>query len=471
MFLGACGGVEPARELAALRAQVPELVKAKKWDELAETTDRILKLDPKNVDVRRHAAWNLSYNLSAEPDDVKKRYEWVRRGILLLVDGMDLDAKNAVFARDAGWFIAHKIGRSDDHREFRRLFAVDAALHARLEKHIRMREARGPEGKPDNWLAGVLLMRRAVELADFRNPTEGSPNPLVLLSEPGSCLINYARALDEEGRPGEVVLRAWRDAEKEWRAFGDREIPMGKGDAVRLNDREKLAAKVDGLWRTFDRLEPGLRDRLRDMAEKALPERVREAMRTPSEKRTDEQVALAQSGEDAIGPSIGTLSKRAQGPSRDEALRIAREAFATEREVQRSESYAGVVDFDYWLVRCQSEQSDVVRQARALVVDAERELSQSRKAIDAAGGHAEKRDEQAFGHWTKARGLYDQAFDKWAEAANRFPRLLAGDATVDELKDMVDHYREVFLGGKPLPENSPLRVIAKIWEQRNQGRH
>jgi len=442
---------EKAREVATLWAQAQKLVMNRDYENLAATLEKLLKLDPKHVEARRHAAWNLTYNLSIEPREVGGRYEWVRRGILVLIDGLDLDEKNTVLYRDTGWFIAQKIGFSDEHLQYRRLFAADQPLHKRLGKYIQVVEALGPDGKPDNWLVARLLTLRAIELVDRKETSMESMNPLIVFSQAGMCRINFARALNEEGYFGEKAVQAWREAEKEWRQFGDREIPTTKGGSVRLSEREKFVAKASRLWKQFDRLQPTLRDRLRAVAMEELPEPLHKALKTPVEQRTAEQAALARSAARLLIPSVEELSRYAKDSNREEALKLARQAVAAERQADRIGRYAGIVRFDSWLVRCRAEQSNVMRQARRLIFEAQQQVAKGRVDSD---------DPTHPG----ARRLYKQAFAKWAEAFARFPKLLSDERFCEVMMDMVDRYRQIVLDGGPLPDNFPLRAFTKYWE-------
>lgn len=442
-----------AQQLAVLAASLRDFRAKKDWENVAATHEEILSLEPNNAKLRRFVAWDLSYNISAEIEDVGKRYEWIRRGILVLIDGIDNSAKDARLCWDAGWFIAQKLGRSDERRQFRRLFAADEKFHQRIGRHVAVARASGPDGKPDNWLVGRLFFLRAIELGQREGASIRDVSPLMYYSDPAMCRIQFASALVEEGHSGQTAVRAWQEGEREWKQTGDREIATAYGFSIRLNDRNKHRADAAKLWKEFDRLQPGLRDRLRDEATKALPEPQRRALQTPPEKRTDNQWDLAAKAEVGLRLSPEILSARVQGAGRAEALRIGRQALDADRRAAAVGQYGEIVNYDYWLRRCRIERSDVVLQARQLAFRAAAQLDKGRlDSTDSAN--------------PGARQLYEQAFGKWAEALGHFENLIDDEYVCQDVMAVIGQYRRAILGGKPLPGDFPLRKVVDRWGAR-----
>lgn len=401
---------EKAHEAAASFDQAKVL--GEKEEDRAAAFEELLKREPRNVELRRLAAHCFSFNMSCVPDDVGKRYEWIRRGIVVLIEGIDLDNKSPLLCHDTGWFIAQAIGRNVDCRQLRRLFSADETLHQRMAKHVPIGEALGPEGKPDCWLVGRLFFLRAIELVDrAKGGTIEGMSPLIYLSDPAMCRSEYARALSQEGYFGQATIEAWREAEREWRQLGDREIAMTDGVVIRLNDAERLAAEAGRLWSQFDQLQPGLRQR--------SPER---------------------------------LSECVEGPNGEEALRIRRQALASDRQAKLTRKYASIVNFDCWIQRCRVERSDVMLKARRLAFEAEQELAEGRLDSD---------DLQSPG----ARQLYERAFAKWAEAFAQFECLIDNDLVGEGVIGAVRRYRQAVLQGAPLPADFPLRQFVSRWEE------
>jgi hypothetical protein len=421
------------------------------WEDRVDAFEKLLRREPKNVKLRRLAAHHFSYNMSSVPDTVGKRYEWIRRGILVLIEGIELDNESPILYHNAGWLIAHAVGRNVDGRQLRRLFSTDETFHQRIGKYVPIGEALGPEGKPDCWLVGALFLLRAIELVDrAEGGTIEGMSPLIYLQAPAMCRSNFAQALSQEGYFGQATIEAWREAEREWRQLGDRQIAATDGVVIKLNDVERLAAEAARLWSQFDRLQPGLRSRLSDKAVKALSAASRRALRTPPGERSAEQVELAREAEHPLRLSPERLSESVQGPNSDEALRIGRQALAIDQQARLTRRYAFIVNFDCWLQRCRVERSDVMLEARRLAFQAEQQLAKERLDSD---------DPQSPG----ARQLYERSFAKWAEAIAQFECFIDNTLLGEDVIGAVRRYHQSILQGAPLPADFPLHQFVSRW--------
>jgi hypothetical protein len=140
---------------------------------------------------------------------------------------------------DAGWFTAHKIGRSDDAKAFRRLFATDTEFHKLLERHVDLKSAAGPDGTPDNWLVGKLWFEKAIAVVEKHGLPDDFIVPQLLYGEPARCQMRYAAAIQEDGHLGEAAS-AWKEAAALWSALGDREFARQDGTKVRLKDDQAM---------------------------------------------------------------------------------------------------------------------------------------------------------------------------------------------------------------------------------------
>ena len=92
------------------------------WDNLAATLKQITKLQPNFLSVWEFQAHNLSYNISVEFDDYRQRYHWVKKGIGFLMEGTHYNRDNPIMYHQIGWFMGQKLGRSDERKQFRRMF-------------------------------------------------------------------------------------------------------------------------------------------------------------------------------------------------------------------------------------------------------------------------------------------------------------------------------------------------------------
>ena len=199
-------------------------------------------------------AHNLSYNVSAEFDDYRSRYHWVKKGLEFLLEGTKYNQRNPRLFWSLGWFTGHKIGRSDEHVQFRRLFRQDTDFHNTLMDYVNMNNARGPDGYPDNWLVAYLWYLQSEAVVDKGVPvtwmrldvnvegyTDKRRSPVIFYSDPPMALIAHADAITREITPGEKTRNAWKRAGREWESFGSMDIPTTFGDTVRLNSLAQTA--------------------------------------------------------------------------------------------------------------------------------------------------------------------------------------------------------------------------------------
>jgi hypothetical protein len=97
----------------------------KNFNQLEDTVESIILLQPHFKSVWEFQAWNLAFNVSAECDDVADRYHWVKRGAKFLVRGTRRNEKVPELKFMMGTFFGQKIGRADEKEVFRRYFIND----------------------------------------------------------------------------------------------------------------------------------------------------------------------------------------------------------------------------------------------------------------------------------------------------------------------------------------------------------
>ncbi len=112
--------------------------------------------------------WNLCYNISVEFDDYHDRYYWVIKGINFLKEGTTYNKKDPRLLSEIGWTIGEKIGRADEHVQFRQLFREDDDFNGSL-----------PRTQRDNWLVGREWLMKAEDLAAQGVPGQGQEPALV----------------------------------------------------------------------------------------------------------------------------------------------------------------------------------------------------------------------------------------------------------------------------------------------------
>ena len=401
----------------------------KDWTNLSATLNQIAKIQPHFISVWKFQAWNLSYNVSSEFDDYKDRYRWVIRGIHHLMEGIEKNEYDPRLYWDQGWFTAQKIGRADEHVQFRRLFRQDEDFHATLPPDLF-----DPTG--DNWLCGKLCFLKAEDI-DRRSEVPGAKeremkgmSPLVFHSDPGMCQINYAEALEDDGTFGEVAAGAWQTGQREWHAYGERDIETSFRDpstggklSIHLNDREHFEEKARDLVAELESLGPGLRKKIeQEKRETALSDKEREALDTPVADRTDKQRQLAMVASEKIKVSHEEVARRVAGRDYAKALKLADEAKKAEQMANYISRYRQIVNFEYWRLRCRVEQSP--------------EAIAARKAIHEA-------DQAADLDLTGARKSYEKGLALWRKVLDKFPELLEDRTTGEDLVEVIDRYRRL----------------------------
>jgi hypothetical protein len=393
--------------------------------------DRMLAERPDGVDAWKFQAWNLSYNLSAEFDDYRDRYFWIVQGIRLLVEGAEKNEKDFDLLYDVGSCVSQKIGRADEARQFRKLFADDAELHKLLIVGFPRGEVLGPDGKPDNWLVGRQWYLKAGQIAaKYRHGDMGSHSPVAFYASTSMCQTFYAQAIESEGRFGDAAARAWKEAERQWVALGDIPLPAmfdikDRSISVRMNDKESLEAEVATAAKELDALKPGLREAIRKMRLDALTPAERKAYELPAEKRTKADESLCAALEKRLAVSLMDVATQVPIESRPKAIDIAKKAEGAEAKLREVETQRMIANFDYWRLMTQIEQTPEVLSARESIYLGKQAATAGR--LDAA----RQSYERGFAQW---RMLLDKK--KW-------PDLKRDPVLAWDLADVVTEYRKI----------------------------
>ncbi len=415
--------------------------KAKKdWTNLAATLEQLSKFQPNFVSVWRFQSWNLSYNVSVEFDDYRDRYHWVIRGLNYLDKGIRYNRNEAILVWDSAYFVQHKIGRSDERVQFRRLFKQDDDFHGSR-----------PMARRDSWLVAKERFEDCLDVVDRGGRMRGSP--LLYRSNPTMAQMGYAEAIEKEGTFGEVARREWKQAGDEWHAFGSIDLPRtGTDVTMRLNDYEPRQEQRKALLAELDALDPGLRERLRQEKLAALTDEQRKALETPPENRSTRQMDMAAQAEASIKVEHNEQARRIRGENRRKALDLAKQIDVIDDELHSLRSSRGIVNFEYWRLRAAFEQE-------AETVDAREAIYRGQQALAETDLVAAKR-------------LYEAGLLKWRQVLDRHPRLLGEEntrsITVDDLGEVIDEYRRLLkLLDEPFPEQFVLKDVLD-YQQANQ---
>jgi hypothetical protein len=435
--------------------------KTENYDASKAAVNQITKLQPNFVSVWQFLAWQLSYNVSVEFDDFRHRYHWVKKGINYLVEGNSYNASDPLLLWDTGWFFGHKMGRADEHRQFRRLFRDDTDFHAQLP--IDMNQARGPDDKPDNWKvahewftratlavdSGTRLKRLSMkyemdgkQIYDKKNTPIGGKNPLIFYSDPPKALINFGDAISKEGYLDERTLLAWQKAAAAWGEYGNRPIVTTYGYPIQLSKYGEMTAEVTGLKEKLESLAPGGRERVNQRKSNSLSEAEKAVMaKRPSEVAREES-DLYNSAVAKLEVSPADIAEEAPEQDRAEARGLAARIVELDDRIRTTESYREISNFAYWETRCQAEQETTTLAARKAVYDA----TEAYKKTDLV----------------TAKTRFEEGWDLWAQVFDRFPVLIE-DVEGEDVVEAVQKYKKV-LDSSDLPYPPPGFKLMKLIE-------
>ena len=415
------------------------------WDRLKATLNNIALLQPHFDKVWEHQAHNLAYNVSVEFDDYRQRYEMVREGTEFLTRGVRQNTNATRLVWYTGWFYGSKMGMSDEKVQFRRLFADDEVLHESLLKEniaVDSPEARGPLGKPDNWLVGRLWLNHGYDLVDsgvkIRRQT-----PLNFFETGPKWRMKHAESIEREGILDERAQNAWQMASEDWAAFGTRSIPTTSPFTIKLGEFEVLKAEKEAKLARFRELNKELYDAERQKLIDAMPLDVKEWWVKPESELNYTQRSLLPSVNEGLIPDLSSIAKRSDPSVRLEAVNLIDELKDLDERIRKTEGYRTQINYPYWEALAEAEQEERTVNARRLIYEAE-------QANDAA-------------ELDKAIELYEKAFAIWAEIFDDYP-LLVLDDTAEDLFESVKRYM-VAIDSQEIPEDFPLATFVNMMGQ------
>lgn len=420
--------------VAMLWTKANEYKKKEDWSNMIAAVDTIFRLQPHFISVWKFQAWNVSYNVSVEWDDYRDRYYWVMRGIETLQRGTKINNDDPILLWDTGWFVSHKIGKSDEKRQFRRLFKTDDDFHG----------AR-PLSQRDNWYVGKIYYRQAEQVIDnFPNRVFKGTARVIFHATPGLNNFYQAMGMAGDNLLGEVTQRVWQVGEQEWSGteklpngvlpLGYREIKLALEDTlIQLNKREEWLQIAFDAKRT-------MADHQELLAE-VLSEAQYQAVQMHDRHRDFEHRDAA----DAAEKLLLELSNEApSGSSRQRDLQAAYQAVVDFGEATHMEywidRYRDIVNFDYWNTRCQAEQSEAALRAHQYETSAREAFE-----VDAA--------------LAKAQEDYARCLENWRLVLEAYPLLASDDLTAEDLIAIIQKYRDVQL---VLSEEFPIRGYGLI---------
>ena len=187
-----------------------EMQKRHNWEEMLSVNEQIAALQPHFITVWVWHAWNLAYNVSVEWDAIADKYWWIKKGIRFLQRGLRKNRDNPDILWNTGWTFFQKIGKSDEHKLFRKLFRDDENLED-SDAYIELLQGM-PAGQRDNFLESYKWFVRAVNTGGKASTLGRAP----FMTYPAQAKSAYAESLMDDGTFGQAAREAWQDALDEW---------------------------------------------------------------------------------------------------------------------------------------------------------------------------------------------------------------------------------------------------------------
>ena len=446
--------------------QAMEHRKKQNWDQLRSTLNALIKIQPNFIKVWEYQAHNLSYNISVEFDDYEYRYHWVKEGIKFLTEGIPYNYRNHRITDNLGFFTGMKIGRSDEKLQFRRLFRKDKDFHDELEldgdRGIEPESYDTREYGHDNWKLAYQWYNKSEDLVS----TFGDQylSDMMLYRKRPMQLMNQARGLQEEFATDDVIQEIWRDANREWREFGEREIRTTTGLPVTFRGLAEMEGRLRTYREKLDELVPGRREELMEavMERVGLSEAEKEALQIPTDERTEEQSVMASKAESSIqkmSRDVDQIIADSADPDKlVEARNLHKEINRVMAQMQFSNSYAETVNYQYWDVRSEVESQDITAEARRSLFTA-KEMKQDSVFDDEYQFDAQTKEKKVIKEG--AISLFDKAFGKWSTVMEN-PALskieVADGELVDDLLQAAGEYYDMLrVTGREWPVDFPFQ--------------
>ena len=388
--------------------------KVEDWTNLSAALEQMTKLQPNFYSVWDFQAHNLSYNISVEFDDYHDRYAWVMKGIEFLRQGIGYNQYEPRLLGRMGWFIGHKIGRADEKLQYRRLFKDDDDFH----QHDRPGRTL-PER--DNWLVGNEKYHAGQQLAD--SGAQLKTTELIFHSEPMMTMINYARALEDDGVFGAAARAGWEKAGKEMRDFATREIPTTWDVPIRLGLREDELARASRLNEELERLLPGQFKAMEERRRAALPAEQKAALEVPPMDRNDVQQRAAYQAQENLQVNWPMVAREAPADVREKARDLSRQWLEANETAEIISRYRDIVNFEFWRATCEAEVTEPALRARELTWLAGKEYQAARLQ--------------------PAKKAYEDGFVAWREVLDASTILRNDTITNEDINTIVSQYRKV----------------------------
>ncbi len=450
--------------------QAMEHKKKENYDQLASTLQALTKIQPSFVKVWEHQAHNLAYNVSMEFDDYEYRYQWVKKGVGFLKQGIPYNKRDHRITDQLGFFTGNKFGKSDEKLSFRRMFREDLEFHDEMSDYIEPSLYDSAYGH-DNWLMAYHWYDYSRTLVEEKSCRQMRSDLLFYMWRPAQ-LRNQALGILAEERPDEAVEDIWKRAASEWNDYGNQKISNTLGVTVTLEEMSKFEADIKTWREKLDALPPRegsdeasigeirqqmMADLINDQQ---IPEDEMAMLELSSDELNDQQSRIVNDLKETLGQMEAELDPQLVLETRDEdrfeANKIVGEIAQLQRKMSTIGRNADTVNYGYWRARTSSEAETETTNAHVAIYDAEEMWRQS--IYD---------DEYDFDYKTKTktitkRGaitLYEDAFRKWDDVLNKYPDLKDG-VFVQELMEKANVYWDMLkITNREWPDDFPLQKL------------
>lgn len=420
-----------------------EFKKVEDWANLAVTLKQLARLQPNFITFWKYQSWNLSYNVSVEFDDYHDRYYWVREGIKFLQQGARYNRDSPDLLWELGWFNGQKIGRSDEKKQYRRLFKADDEIHP---------DDRTPEQR-DNWLVSKMHYLESIAAVDEKGKSLGRKSPSIYYSSAPKSQMSYAEAIEEEGYFDKAVA-AWKRAADDWRDYGNILLEHSTGVLLRFNDLDDLTQRINKKVEQLYSLSETADEKVVAEAEANLSDAQREALEVPEAEQTAQQERIAYEAKRILRVSYNEIADLIAEESPEkarEAATLASDLAILEQTKQFTLSYRDTTNFDYWKLRCEFEQDPSAVQARETLFRARHAF---RNEADPA----------------TAKQLYEEGFAFWDEVFQKYPALRDTEGTTgdDVMMLILDYNKALEQLDAEIPADFPLWYILRDFDIENR---
>ncbi len=421
--------------------------KMEDYDNVTATVNQISKLQPNFVSIWKFQAHNLAYNISVDFDNYRHRYQWVRRGIDFLMEGTQYNSQDAKLVQEVGAYTGSKIGGSDEKRQFRRLFAEDDPFHQRMEDYGLEMDSQlvaGVDGKPDNWKVANRWYQKSEDVAKF---SDGGIRGdwLRFYERKPQALIYYAISLEDDGYLDTNAQQAFATAHAGLVELGNLDIlSTFTRTTLRLNQGAEFQRKLDDMRGEMDKLGPGVRQAEKEKRFNELSKPQQEAIKLAPELRTEYHERMIQEANQALFVSEIDIANAMPDGVKDRALALAAEAEAMAIKADAVNYMRSMINYDYWLRRCEMEQLDLAINARQTTVAADELFIAARLQ--------------------PAREEYEKAWTMWTTIFEKYPSMITKDTGQNLMPSIANYVELLSQFDEEVPQGFALQELVDLAE-------